>query len=139
MGISDKLWLTSTRRASTIGISTSRPITRVRPFWRLRAMSIPAASGNLQPRLRRAATPADALRPVRRDFLRPLDLMQPYRLKWAFASETHAAKISTSSGDEITNTLNAALEAQGDDVVINLASDEYFRSVKPEGACRPHY
>ncbi|RAN86288.1 peroxide stress protein YaaA, partial [Bacillus sp. SRB_28] len=32
--------------------------------------------------------------------------------------------------ETITDTLNQALKAQGDDVVINLASDEYFRSVK---------
>ncbi|MCC7722637.1 peroxide stress protein YaaA, partial [Escherichia coli] len=31
-------------------------------------------------------------------------------------------------GDIITNKLNEALAAQGDNVVINLASDEYFKS-----------
>ncbi|XNM55563.1 peroxide stress protein YaaA [Escherichia coli] len=30
-------------------------------------------------------------------------------------------------GDIITNKLNEALAAQGDNVVINLASDEYFK------------
>ena len=35
-------------------------------------------------------------------------------------------------GDIITNKLNEALAAQGDNVVINLASDEYFKSVKPK-------
>jgi cytoplasmic iron level regulating protein YaaA (DUF328/UPF0246 family) len=33
-------------------------------------------------------------------------------------------------GDIITDEVNAALAAQGDDVLINLASTEYFKSVK---------
>ena len=65
--------------------------------------------------------------------LRPLDLMQPYRLEMGIRFENPRGKdLYQFWGDEITNTLNAALEAQGDDVVINLASDEYFRSVKPK-------
>ena len=65
--------------------------------------------------------------------LRPLDLMQPYRLEMGIRLENPRGKdLYQFWGDEITNTLNAALEAQGDDVVINLASDEYFRSVKPK-------
>ncbi|MDI8841592.1 peroxide stress protein YaaA, partial [Salmonella enterica subsp. enterica serovar Anatum] len=35
-------------------------------------------------------------------------------------------------GDIITDKLNEALEAQGDRVVVNLASEEYFKSVKPK-------
>ena len=34
--------------------------------------------------------------------------------------------------DTITEKLNQALQAQGDDIVINLASDEYFKSVKTQ-------
>ena len=65
--------------------------------------------------------------------LRPLDLMQPYRLEMGIRFENPRGKdLYQFWGDEITKTLNAALEAQGDDVVINLASDEYFRSVKPK-------
>ncbi|MDT8699001.1 peroxide stress protein YaaA [Kluyvera ascorbata] len=65
--------------------------------------------------------------------LRPLDLMQPYRLEMGIRLENPRGKdLYQFWGYEITNTLNAALEAQGDDVVINLASDEYFRSVKPK-------
>ena len=65
--------------------------------------------------------------------LRPLDLMQPYRLEMGIKLENSKGKdLYQFWGDEITKTLNAALEAQGDDVVINLASDEYFRSVKPK-------
>ena len=35
-------------------------------------------------------------------------------------------------GEVITNTLNDAIKAQGDDIVVNLASDEYFKSVKTQ-------
>lgn len=63
--------------------------------------------------------------------LRPLDLMQPYRLEMG-------TKLTTSRGDTlydywdavIAPTLNADLaESPGPEVVINLASGEYFRSV----------
>ncbi|MCF6690513.1 peroxide stress protein YaaA [Raoultella terrigena] len=63
--------------------------------------------------------------------LRPLDLMQPYRLEMGIKLENARGKDLYQFWDEtITDTLNQALKAQGDDVVINLASDEYFRSVK---------
>lgn len=65
--------------------------------------------------------------------LRPLDLMQPYRLEMGIRLENPRGKdLYQFWGEEITQTLNSALEAQGDDVVVNLASDEYFRSVKPK-------
>jgi len=63
--------------------------------------------------------------------LRPLDLMQPYRLEMG-------TKLTTAKGDMlydfwdavIANALNADLaESPGPDLVINLASGEYFRSV----------
>lgn len=65
--------------------------------------------------------------------LRPLDLMQPYRLEMGIRLENPRGKdLYQFWGEEITHTLNEALAAQGDDVVVNLASDEYFRSVKPK-------
>ena len=65
--------------------------------------------------------------------LRPLDLMQPYRLEMGIRLENTKGKdLYQFWGDVITDKLNAALQAQGDDVVINLASDEYFKSVKPK-------
>lgn len=65
--------------------------------------------------------------------LRPLDLMQPYRLEMGIRLENPKGKdLYHFWGDTITDTLNKALKAQGDDVVINLASDEYFKSVKPK-------
>ncbi len=64
--------------------------------------------------------------------LRPLDLMQPYRLEMGI--KLHNAKggdLYAFWGEIITHTLNEALAAQGDNVLINLASDEYFRAVRP--------
>jgi hypothetical protein len=63
--------------------------------------------------------------------LRPLDLMQPYRLEMG-------TKLANGRGDNlyqfwgsiITDTLNQALAEQGDNILINLASNEYFKSVK---------
>lgn len=64
--------------------------------------------------------------------LRPLDLMQPYRLEMGIRLATPEGKdLYAFWGETITERLNQALEAQGDRVLINLASDEYFRSVKP--------
>ncbi|QTL40468.1 peroxide stress protein YaaA [Xenorhabdus budapestensis] len=62
--------------------------------------------------------------------LRPLDLMQPYRLEMGIKLENPRGKdLYKFWGDRITENLNTALEQQGDDVLINLASDEYFKSV----------
>ncbi|MGL4725001.1 MAG: peroxide stress protein YaaA [Scandinavium sp.] len=65
--------------------------------------------------------------------LRPLDLMQPYRLEMGIRLENAKGKdLYQFWGEIITNKLNDALKAQGDDIVINLASDEYFKAVKPK-------
>jgi cytoplasmic iron level regulating protein YaaA (DUF328/UPF0246 family) len=65
--------------------------------------------------------------------LRPLDLMQPYRLEMGIRFENERGKdLYQFWGDIITDTLNAALAEQGDEIVVNLASDEYFRAVKPK-------
>ncbi|WP_053140352.1 peroxide stress protein YaaA [Erwinia billingiae] len=65
--------------------------------------------------------------------LRPLDLMQAYRLEMGIRLENPAGKdLYTFWGDKLTEALNAALAEQGDDVLLNLASDEYFKAVKPK-------
>ncbi|ERK12435.1 MAG: peroxide stress protein YaaA [Pantoea sp.] len=65
--------------------------------------------------------------------LRPLDLMQPYRLEMGIKLTNPAAKdLYGFWGDLLTEKLNAALAEQGDDVLINLASDEYFKAIKPK-------
>ncbi|MEI2266171.1 peroxide stress protein YaaA [Erwinia sp. CGal63] len=64
--------------------------------------------------------------------LRPLDLMQPYRLEMGTKLSNPAGKdLYAFWGDKLTEALNAALAEQDDDVLINLASDEYFKAVKP--------
>ena len=65
--------------------------------------------------------------------LRPLDLMQPYRLEMGIKLANPAGKdLYSFWGDLLTQKLNDALAEQGDDVLINLASDEYFKAVKPK-------
>lgn len=64
--------------------------------------------------------------------LRPLDLMQPYRLEMGIRLNNPQGKdLYQFWGTVITDTLNQALANQGDKVLINLASDEYYKSVKP--------
>lgn len=69
--------------------------------------------------------------------LRPLDLMQPYRLEMGtkFAN-SRGANLYEFWGDKITDGLNLAIKDQASkkqnaDLLINLASNEYFKSVKP--------
>ena len=65
--------------------------------------------------------------------LRPLDLMQPYRLEMGIKLANPAAKdLYGFWGDLLTHKLNEAMAEQGDEVLINLASDEYFKAVKPK-------
>ncbi len=65
--------------------------------------------------------------------LRPLDLMQPYRLEMGIKLDNPAAKdLYGFWGSLLTEKLNEALAEQGDDVLINLASDEYFKAIKPK-------
>jgi cytoplasmic iron level regulating protein YaaA (DUF328/UPF0246 family) len=63
--------------------------------------------------------------------LRPLDLMQPYRLEMGTKLANARGKdLYGFWGERISNWLNDALAAQGDDVLLNLASNEYFGAVK---------
>jgi cytoplasmic iron level regulating protein YaaA (DUF328/UPF0246 family) len=65
--------------------------------------------------------------------LRPLDLIQPYRLEMKTKLKTTAAdNLYGFWGDRITQSLNTALNMLKDPVLVNLASNEYFKSVKPK-------
>ncbi|GAB3525710.1 peroxide stress protein YaaA [Photobacterium alginatilyticum] len=65
--------------------------------------------------------------------LRPLDLMQPYRLEMGTKlANPRGTNLYQFWGDIITDKLNAALAEQGDKILVNLASNEYFKSVKPK-------
>ncbi len=63
--------------------------------------------------------------------LRPLDLMQAYRLEMGTKLDNvRGDNLYQFWGSIITEALNEALTEQGDDVLINLASNEYFKAVK---------
>lgn len=63
--------------------------------------------------------------------LRPLDLMQAYRLEMGTKLENERGKnLYAFWGDKVTEMLNSDLVKSGSDVVVNLASNEYFSAVK---------
>lgn len=63
--------------------------------------------------------------------LKPLDLMQPYRLEMGTKlGNTRGANLYEFWGHHITDQLNETLATQDEPVLINLASNEYFKSVK---------
>ena len=64
--------------------------------------------------------------------LRPLDLMQPYRLEMGTRLDgDHGNNLYDFWGPEITKALNKQLKKIGSDVLLNLASNEYYKSVIP--------
>lgn len=63
--------------------------------------------------------------------LRPLDLMQAYRLEMGTRLKLpNAASLYEFWGSKITDTLNEEFAQQKNPVLINLASNEYFKAVK---------
>ena len=63
--------------------------------------------------------------------LRPLDLMQPYRLEMGLKLTTNQGEnLYQFWGEKITDALNVLLAKQDEPVLINLASNEYFKSVQ---------
>ncbi len=66
--------------------------------------------------------------------LRPLDLLQPYRLEMGTKlKNAHGRDLYAFWGDAITVALNKQLKKNGADVLLNLASNEYFKSVQLAG------
>ena len=62
--------------------------------------------------------------------LRPLDLMQPYRLEMGTRlATTKGSNLYQFWGSQIADYLNQRAQADASPVVINLASEEYFKSV----------
>lgn len=62
--------------------------------------------------------------------LRPLDLMQPYRLEMGTKLKTKRGKdLYAFWGDTITDAINEAIRSSKSKAFINLASNEYFGSV----------
>ena len=63
--------------------------------------------------------------------LRPLDWMQPYRLEMGTKLANPRGKdLYAWWGDRLAEHLNGVLAKQGGDLIVNLASQEYFKSVK---------
>lgn len=65
--------------------------------------------------------------------LRPMDLIQPYRLEMKTKLKNpRGDNLYQFWGERITEQLNEALQKQQEPVLVNLASNEYFKSVKPK-------
>lgn len=64
--------------------------------------------------------------------LRPLDLMQPYRLEMGLKfANRGGANLYQFWGDRITRELDSQLAKSGSKVLVNLASNEYFKAIQP--------
>ena len=70
--------------------------------------------------------------------LRPLDLIQPHRLEMG-TKLAHAKLQSLSAntlyefwGEKLTQAVNRQLEKLNNKTIVNLASNEYFKAVKPK-------
>lgn len=65
--------------------------------------------------------------------LRPLDAMHPYRLEMGTRLANPRGKdLYAFWGERVTAALNADLKDAAAPVLVNLASEEYFKSVKPK-------
>ena len=65
--------------------------------------------------------------------LRPLDLIQAYRLEMGTGfSNSRGKNLYEFWGESITKTINKQLKELQSSIVINLASNEYFSAVKPK-------
>jgi uncharacterized protein len=70
--------------------------------------------------------------------LRPLDLLQPYRLEMGTRFENPRGKdLYAFWGERITHALNAQSNKKGARVLVNCASTEYFKAVKPKKLAAP--
>ena len=66
-------------------------------------------------------------------YLRPLDLIQPYRLEMKTKLEnSKGADLYQFWGESITNFLNDEFKTHSQKVLVNLASNEYWKSVQPK-------
>ena len=65
--------------------------------------------------------------------LRPLDLIQPYRLEMGTKLVTERGKnLYDFWGSEVTELINDDLAERRSNLVVNLASNEYYGAVRPE-------
>lgn len=65
--------------------------------------------------------------------LRPLDLMQPYRLEMGTKLENSLGQdLYAFWGNRLTIALNEVLRTERQEVLVNLASNEYFGALQPK-------
>ncbi len=65
--------------------------------------------------------------------LRPMDLIQPYRLEMKTKlPNPRGDNLYQFWGESITEKLNESLKDQEEKTLVNLASNEYYKSVKPK-------
>ena len=65
--------------------------------------------------------------------LRPLDLMQPYRLEMGTRLDTEAgSNLYQFWNERLTRALNQELKQSRSQCLVNLASNEYFKAIKPK-------
>ena len=65
--------------------------------------------------------------------LRPLDRLRPYRLEMGTRlANPQGADLYRFWGDQLTGYVNQRLRADASPVVVNLASQEYFRAIQPK-------
>ena len=70
--------------------------------------------------------------------LRPLDLIQPYRLEMGCRLQTaDCANLYEFWGDKLTQLIQNELAAEKSPALINLASNEYFKSIRPAALSAP--
>ncbi len=70
--------------------------------------------------------------------LRPLDLMQPYRLEMGTALSTRRGRtLYKFWGDRITRQLDSMLEGHASPLLLNCASNEYFSAVQTKKLSAP--
>lgn len=63
--------------------------------------------------------------------LRPMDIIQPYRLEMGTSLPVgEHATLYKFWDDQIVKLVHKDLKAQGDQTIVNLASNEYFKSIK---------
>ncbi len=65
--------------------------------------------------------------------LRPLDLIQPYRLEMGTPFANNDGKnLYEFWGSSITDAMNDVLATEDSPILVNLASNEYFKSLQPQ-------
>ncbi len=70
--------------------------------------------------------------------LRPLDLIQPYRLEMGTRLENpRGANLYDFWGERLTAAINEQLKSLKQPTVVNLASNEYFKAVQPKALAAP--